>query len=215
MRRLLVAFILTLFVVSQAQAAEIISGQVVGVHDGDTLTLLTKDKRQVKIRLSEIDAPEIGQPYGDKSKKTLSDLAFQRSCDATVVTTDKYKRKVASVTCDGKNVNREMVRAGAAWVYDEYSHSMIIELDENQAQNANRGLWALQDDQRIEPWRWRKGEHAPLKPEPKEEFSCNSKKYLCSQMRSCQEAKFYLDKCGEKALDLDYDGTPCEKLCGS
>lgn len=213
MRFLLTSAVSIFLLTSTANANGVITGEVVGVHDGDTLTLLDGHKTQFKIRLSEIDAPEIGQPYGDKSKKALSDLAFGKQCEAAVSDTDRYGRKIAAVTCDGKYVNREMVRAGAAWVYTDYPHSTIIELDENQAQNSNRGLWALQDDQRIEPWRWRKGERSPLKPQPAADFSCERKKLFCSQMTSCDEAKFYL-QCGVKSLDKDFDGTPCESLCG-
>lgn len=213
MRSLLSGLMLSVVLAGHALSEEMIHGKVVGVHDGDTLTMLDGQKTQFKIRLSEIDAPEIGQPYGDKAKKAMSDLAFGKQCDATVAGTDRYGRKIAAVTCDGKHVNREMVRAGAAWVYDAYPHSKSIELDESQAMNSKLGLWALQDDQRIEPWRWRKGERSPLKPEPKQEFTCGTKMF-CSQMTSCEEARFYLNQCNKKTLDADSDGTPCESLCG-
>jgi len=64
-----------------AGAVEIIEGRVVGVHDGDTITLLMTDHQQVKVRLAQIDAPEIGQAFGQRSKQALSDLVFNKSVE--------------------------------------------------------------------------------------------------------------------------------------
>jgi endonuclease YncB( thermonuclease family) len=72
-RLFLSALLILLF--SAVHAADL-SGRVVGISDGDTFTLLTADKEQIKIRLAEIDAPESGQPYGNKSKQVLSGLIF-------------------------------------------------------------------------------------------------------------------------------------------
>ena len=52
-------------------------GRVVGVSDGDTLTVLMSG-RQVKIRLAEIDAPEKSQAFGQRAKQSLSDLVFSK-----------------------------------------------------------------------------------------------------------------------------------------
>jgi endonuclease YncB( thermonuclease family) len=65
-----------------------LSGKVIGISDGDTFTLLTADKQQIKIRLAEIDAPESGQPYGNKSKQALSGLIFGKDIRVDVQTTD-------------------------------------------------------------------------------------------------------------------------------
>ena len=80
MRRL-PAFTLALLAslhVLPALAATELTGQVVGITDGDTLTLLTPDRRQTKVRLAEIDTPESHQPYGSRAREALADLAFQR-----------------------------------------------------------------------------------------------------------------------------------------
>lgn len=54
------------------------TGLFVSVHDGDTLTVLV-GKQQVKVRLAEIDAPELRQPFSNRSKQSLANLCFQQS----------------------------------------------------------------------------------------------------------------------------------------
>ena len=81
--------LLVLLLTSSAFGGEI-SGKVIGIADGDTFTLLTTDKQQVKIRLAEIDAPESGQPYGNESKQALSDLIFGKDVRVVEQTTDRY-----------------------------------------------------------------------------------------------------------------------------
>src|SRR5687768_17174065 len=90
--------------------------KVVGVADGDTLTVVTRSKRQHKIRLAGIDAPEKQQPFGERSKQSLSDLCFGKQAEVTTRVVDRYtrvvdryKRVVANVKCDGVNVNVEQV----------------------------------------------------------------------------------------------------------
>jgi endonuclease YncB( thermonuclease family) len=186
-----------------------LDGRVVGITDGDTLTLLV-GQRQVRVRLAQIDAPESNQPYGKKAKAALSALAFGRRAHVEVVDIDRYGRTVGEVFVDGIDVNREMVRAGHAWAYTKYSHTTeIIEL-EDSARTAKQGLWALPENQREPPWLWR---HAPRTPRPKTgPLACGTRTY-CSEMASCEEARFYFEQCGVHSLDGDGDGIPCESLC--
>ena len=97
------------------------NGRVVGVSDGDTLTLLVEGKRQIKVRLADIDAPEGGQAYGTRTKQELSSLAFNKGDRVRVQDTDIYGRTVGRVFVGNVNVNAEMVRRGAAWVYRKYA----------------------------------------------------------------------------------------------
>ena len=142
--------------VRTAAQAETIIGKVVGVHDGDTLTLLDNSKTQIKIRLAEIDAPESHQPYGSRSKQELSGLAFGRPAAVQVQDIDRYGRTVGRVTVDGVDVNAEMVRRGAAWVYRKYAKRQFLFTIEKQARDAKAGLWALPEADRVPPWEWRK-----------------------------------------------------------
>lgn len=133
-----------------------LEGRVVAITDGDTLKILGPNNELVKIRLAEIDAPEKKQPYGMKAKQMLSNLCFNQAVIADIQTTDRYGRSVARVYKGDMDINAEMVKQGGAWVYRQYSHDPAFLKYEKQAKAERRGLWALQDDQRIPPWEWRK-----------------------------------------------------------
>ncbi|MFZ1830698.1 MAG: thermonuclease family protein [Candidatus Competibacteraceae bacterium] len=200
------------------------NGKVVGVSDGDTLTLLVPDGasfKQVKVRLGEIDTPESKQPYGERAKQTLSDLAYNKQARVVVQDTDKYGRTVGRVYVGGVDVNAEMIRQGAAWAYRQYLKDQSLLRLEAEAKAAKRGLWALPEAQRMPPWEWRHGGSAkaptaPISSAPAATasggFSCSGKRY-CREMTSCEEAKFYLTQCGVGSLDGNKDGVPCETLC--
>ncbi|MBK8752975.1 MAG: thermonuclease family protein [Candidatus Competibacteraceae bacterium] len=209
-------------------AAEL-SGKVVGVSDGDTLTLLVPDGssfKQVKVRLGEIDTPESRQPYGERAKQALSDLAFGKQARVVVETTDKYGRTVGRVYVGSVDVNAELVKQGAAWAYRQYLKDQSLLTLEAEAKTAKRGLWALPEAERMPPWEWRHGgkaKAAPVSSSPAAGasvatptasggFTCSGKRY-CKEMSSCEEAKFYLTSCGLGSLDGDKDGMPCETLC--
>ena len=136
-------------------SAETISGRVVSVADGDTLTVLSEDHQQFKIRLAGIDAPEKAQAFGQVSKRHLSSLCFNQQAEVKVIATDKYHRTVGDVFCEKTHANEEMVKGGYAWVYRQYSQGFeqFIPL-EQAAQEAKIGLWA--DPQPTPPWLWRR-----------------------------------------------------------
>ena len=209
---------LWLLVVSVAAFAADLSGKVVGVSDGDTLTLLVPDGasfKQVKIRLGQIDTPESGQPYGQRAKQALSDLAFGKEARIVVQDTDRYGRTVGRVYVGSVDVNAELVKQGAAWVYRQYLKEQSLLALESEAKAAKRGLWGLPEAERMPPWDWRRGgsaKAAPVSTPPTAGQTCGSKR-VCREMTSCEEARFYLVSCGVKSLDGDGDGIPCEKLC--
>jgi endonuclease YncB( thermonuclease family) len=94
------ALCLTLLLALQANATTI-EGRVVAVADGDTVTVLDSANTQHKIRLSGIDAPEKKQPYGQRSKQSLSDLVFDRQVTIETDKVDKYRREVGKVLVGG------------------------------------------------------------------------------------------------------------------
>ena len=129
-------------------------GQVVAVHDGDTVTVL-RGAEQVKVRLACIDAPERGQAFGSRSRQRLAELVMRRAVTAVVIDRDDYGRAVARLTCDGADVNLAMVRAGLAWHYRYHCPGdTALAAAETEARRARRGLWT---DARPEaPWDWRR-----------------------------------------------------------
>ena len=136
--------------------AETLHGKVVGVADGDTLTILSPNSTQTRIRLFGIDAPEKSQAFGHKSKVSLSDLVFGRDVDVVVETQDRYGRTVGTVIHRGSDVNLEQVRRGMAWVYLKYSRDPNYLEAETGARTTHRGLWI--DEDPMPPWVYRHGE---------------------------------------------------------
>lgn len=134
-----------------------ITGKVVAVTDGDTITVL-RGREQIKVRLVEIDAPEKAQAFGSRSKQSLSDLCFSRTATLADNGQDRYKRTLARVYCDGIDVNAEQVRRGMAWVYRKYApKDSPLYAIEAEARAAGRGLWA--DGDAMPPWEWRKSQY--------------------------------------------------------
>lgn len=148
----LVAAVLPLFF--HAPAGADVLARVVSVHDGDTLTVLI-EKRQVKVRLADIDAPELRQAFGTRSKQSLSELCFGKVATLDVRGQDRYKRTIARITCAGTDANAEQVRRGMAWTYTRYAPAdSPLHAVQALARTANRGLWA--DAAPVAPWEWRR-----------------------------------------------------------
>ena len=143
------------FISTYSVYAEYFHGKVVSITDGDTITVLT-DKKQNKIRLAEIDTPEKNQPYGKKAKKALSDFIFGKTVRIEIDTIDRYGRTVGTIFSEGLNINKEMVKAGHAWVYIQYAKDETLFILEKNAKENQLGLWALPEGERIPPWQWRK-----------------------------------------------------------
>ncbi len=135
------------------------TGKVVAVADGDTITVLDGAKTQHKIRLAGIDAPESKQAFGQASKKHLSDLVFGRDVTLDCGKTDKYRREVCVVMVDGQDANLAQVKAGMAWWYRQYKKEQTsqqrpaYEAAEAFAKAGKVGLWGDADP--VPPWEWR------------------------------------------------------------
>lgn len=225
------ALILTSFAYSASMS---ITGQVVAVHDGDTITVLTPVRESHRVRLAQIDAPEKGQDFGAAAKRALSELVFGKTIVVEIETFDRYGRVVGRVLVDGKDINLEQVKAGMAWVYRQYAHDHAYFQAEEAARERKAGLWAKPNP--CPPWNFRRNEcavnsaaetsstardgkefmrkesetHTP--PKQARNRSCGAKS-RCVEMADCSEAKFYFEVCGVRRLDRDGDGIPCEKLC--
>lgn len=135
-----------------APAGDELTGKIVGVHDGDTVTLLV-GKQTYKIRLEGIDAPELGQPFGKRSKKALSGAIFGKPVRVETYGSDRYGRVIGRIYGDGMNVNAAMVASGWAWHYVKYSDSRTLAKAERSARAEKVGLWS--DPHAMPPWEWR------------------------------------------------------------
>ena len=145
--------------------ADVITGRVVRVIDGDTLVMLV-DKEQIKVRLEGIDCPESAQPFGTKAKQALSDLVFGKDVRIKSSGKDRYDRTLGRVFVNVEPtepdvdiveayVNQSLVFHGFAWHYKQYSDDESLAQAEQDARDAQRGLWAAPSP--VPPWDWRKG----------------------------------------------------------
>jgi endonuclease YncB( thermonuclease family) len=158
-RQAALSTVLFLLALNLATHAQTITGKVVGIHDGDTLTVLDTNRTQHQIRLNGVDAPELGQPFGQASKRNLSELIFGKTVNVETNKTDRYGRLVGLITFDGKDINLEQLRAGLAWYYKQYERDVAPDRRQNYADTeraaraAKRGLWA--DPAPVAPWDYR------------------------------------------------------------
>ena len=135
--------------------AQVISGKVVKIADGDTFTLLVNNHDQVKVRLDGIDAPEKKQAFGNKAKQYLSSMIWGTAVTVKVLKKDRYGRSIGKVsTSRFKDVNLEMIKAGYAWHYKEYNDDKTYASAEVSARKNKKGLW--QDKNPVKPQDFRK-----------------------------------------------------------
>lgn len=155
-----ILFLAALLLFANATAADTLLGRVVGVTDGDTVTVLDATNTQFKIRLMGIDAPEKKMAFGQKSKEHLSDLVFNKQVEVEYSKRDKYGRTVGKILVEGVDANLEQVKAGLAWHYKQYQREqspddqLSYAQAEEQARAETRGLWYDADP--TPPWDWRK-----------------------------------------------------------
>lgn len=140
----------------QAPAAEAgMAGWVSKVADGDTFTLNAVGQAPRAVRLYGIDAPERDQAYGELATTALAAWIDGREVRVAVEDVDIYGRLVGSVFVNDSNINLAMVEQGHAWWYEQYARDAFeLELAEQQARAARRGLWA--SGTAVEPWEWRR-----------------------------------------------------------
>ncbi|HEY0899155.1 MAG TPA: thermonuclease family protein [Sphingobacteriaceae bacterium] len=152
------SFFLFLYVAATCQT--ILTGVVVGIADGDTFTLLTPAKREVKVRLHGIDCPEKNQDFGSRAKQYTSNLIFKKTVRVQVKNKDRYGRTIALVVIPGGRIlNEELLKAGMAWHYKKYDQSRKWTALENTARARRVGLWSLKNP--VAPWAFRKNGFKP------------------------------------------------------
>jgi endonuclease YncB( thermonuclease family) len=153
-----------------AQQPQTITGRVVGISDGDTITVLDGLNRQHKIRFNGIDAPELGQAFGNRAKQSLSDLVMGRTVTVTSSKVDRYGRIVGKVTLDGRDVGLIQIERGFAWFFRKYAYELTrddaraYERAELNARAERRGLWA--DPSPVPSWEYRAQQRGPVPDVP-------------------------------------------------
>jgi endonuclease YncB( thermonuclease family) len=136
-----------------------VSGTVVKIADGDTITILDAQNVQHKIRLQGIDAPERRQDFSEVSREHLASLVFGKYVRIEYEKVDRYGRLVGKVWVDGNDECLEQLKAGLAWHYKEYEKEQppadrqLYANAEQEARAQKRGLW--KDPNPTPPWEYR------------------------------------------------------------
>jgi endonuclease YncB( thermonuclease family) len=149
--RFALAIIIAALALPVAKAAKphyALAGKVIGIADGDTLTILNSSNVQHKIRLAGIDAPEKKQAFGTKAREALAAKVFGQTVRVDVIDVDRYRREVRRIYLGDRFINLEMVRDGFAWRYPQYDKPGEFTASEAEAREHRRGLW---DDPHPQP----------------------------------------------------------------
>lgn len=146
------------FVIASLSTSDILAweGKVVGISDGDTITVLSPDKRQIKIRLYGVDCPEGGQDFGSRAKQFTSNKVFGKTVEIDPLTIDAYGRTVAMVEVDGSNLSQMLIESGMGWVFDKYCKMQGCNDWRKRQENAKSrkaGIWSTANP--IPPWDYR------------------------------------------------------------
>jgi micrococcal nuclease len=147
------ALLIVLWVGLADRAAADLRGRVVGVPDGDTLTIRV-DGKSLRVGLDGVDAPELGQAYGKSARRSLAKLCLGKEASVVERGKDDDGRILGSVRCGEVDANAEQVRLGMAWVHLRYLPlgSPLYEFEAN-ARLRGVGLWRGKDS--VPPWEWR------------------------------------------------------------
>jgi len=142
-------------VAARAEDLPRFTGTVVGIIDGDTVDVRLVSG-MIRVRLHGVDAPERDQPHGKASRRMLSQLVFSRTVEIEPIEQDRYDRLVARLWLGEMDVNAELLKLGAAWVYRRYARDAAYCAYEKAARDLDRGLWKLPTGQQVAPWEWRR-----------------------------------------------------------
>ena len=153
MTKVLIAFYLLTLSLAAGFLSAYIPLEDIRVIDGDTIRAEVKGK-EIKIRLVEIDAPEMNQPFGVKSKIFLNRLLYKKNVTLIAQGEDRYGRTLGEIYANGESANTLMIKFGFAWVYDRYAKDSSLYEYQDQARARSLGLWQAKDP--IAPWVWRK-----------------------------------------------------------
>lgn len=147
-------FAFIFFAIVTVKAHADFQAKVISVSDGDTITVLNDSKKQIRVRLASIDAPEKSQPFGTQAKKFTSKLIFGKQVLIKDGGSDQYNRVLGTVYLGSQNINKAIVYNGYAWAYRRYVKDSSYIALEKDAKLHKRGLWS--DKNAIAPEIWRR-----------------------------------------------------------
>lgn len=145
--------LLGLLLSSMVLRAEVISGKVVAVLDGNTLEVFTSENETYKILLYGIDCPELGQEFGERAKMFLEKLILNKSVNAEIQGKDRWGNRLAVVLIDGKDPREELLQEGLAWTAERNPIETFESIKE-KAKQKGKGLW--KDQEPTPPWIYRR-----------------------------------------------------------
>lgn len=157
---------LALLLMNGHAVSNTLTGEVVALSDGDTVTVLDKAKTQHKVRLAGIDAPENRQAFGERSRQSLAAMVFRKQVTVDWHKTDRYGRVVGRVLVNNVDVGLEQVRAGLAWHYKAYAQEQeptdraAYGIAEENARAGRIGLWL--DGAPVPPWEYRHNQRVAI-----------------------------------------------------
>jgi len=145
-------FALIIPTISLQDEKPVYKGKCIGVHDGDTITVLVGN-RQIKVRIEGIDAPELGQDFSQRSKQFLSGLVFGQEVTVKEQSIDRHGRVVGRVFIGDHDISPDMISAGLAWHFKKYSSDINFSRLEKSAQFKKIGIWSIANP--LAPWNYR------------------------------------------------------------
>lgn len=222
---------------SPARTAVPVQGIVTQVTDGDSLWITPPGQPGIEVRLRDIDAPEICQAWGPEARRALTDLALNKPATLRPTGRDSYGRTVGVLVVDDADIAQRLVEGGHAWSLRWRNDAGPLVKQERMAKALSRGLH--EGGAAIPPAEFRRingpcpANGAPSSAAPMAAptaapggvvadlaarsvaapvvvaYRCDGRTH-CSQMRSCDEAKYFLAHCPGVKMDGDHDGLPCE-----
>ena len=164
------AFLALMLLILPQADLKTINGKVISIKDGDTFSIKDQRGRFYKVRLADVDAPEITQPFGRPAKRLMEDLVLKKVVRINYTQVDKYKRLIGKVFLpNGKILNEEALKAGLAWHYRvKHPHSTYLEKMEYKAWKKKIGLWV--QEKPIPPWEFRREKRTPIPPSNKDDM---------------------------------------------
>lgn len=133
-------FILTFSINSFAQQS--FKALVVGVVDGDTITVMTKEKRQITFRLAGIDAPEKEQDFGATARSFLSNSVQNQTVTVSDLKKDCAGDLSASVSFNNKDLSLSAIESGNAWAGEQCQRDESLFKAQVSAKERRVGLWS-------------------------------------------------------------------------